>query len=362
MISMVQLLKTSISQQASDVHIISDSPPVMRIRGFISRVQHPPLAPEQTKDLCYSVITDHQKARFENEKTLDFSFVLGDTHRFRGHLFFQRGTVAGSFRLIPKDVPALNTLGLPPHVEQLSRYPHGIVLVTGPTGSGKSTTLAALIREINMRQKGHIVTIEDPIEYIHDHGKCIVSQKELGADIHTFADGLKSALREDPDICLVGEMRDKETILSALHTAETGHLVLSTLHTNTTFDSIERIVGNFSGEERQALRNQLSNLIRAILCQRLLPSIDGKRVVCYELMFATTGIRNLIREGKQHQIYSQMQTEAKDGLVTFNQCLCELVKSGKIDVETAMGASVMPKELQALISRAVVSQVTRRTG
>lgn len=362
MITMVQLLKTSISQQASDLHILSDSPPVMRIQGFISRVQHPPLKPDQTKELCYSVITDSQKADFENTKTLDFSFALGSSHRFRGHLFFQKGSVSGSFRLIPNEIPNLNTLGLPPHIEKLSRYPFGIVLVTGPTGSGKSTTLASLIREVNIRKHGHIVTIEDPIEYVHTHEKCIVTQKELGADILSFSDGLRAALREDPDVCLVGEMRDKETILSALHTAETGHLVFSSLHTNTAFDSIERIVGIFRGDEKEAIRTQMSNLIRAVLCQRLLPTLDGKRTVCYELMFATIAVRHLIREGKQHQIYSQMQTQSKEGMVTFNQCLASLVRSNKISVETAMEATSIPKELQALISRSVATQIDQQAG
>ena len=351
MISMVQLLKTSISQQASDLHILADSPPVMRLQGFISRVQTPPLTPEQTKELCYSVITDTQKAEFENRKVLDFSFALGSDYRFRGHLFFQKGSVGGSFRLIPSKVPQLNTLGLPDQVENLAWYPYGIVLVTGPTGSGKSTTLAAMIREINKKKKGHIITIEDPIEYVHSHDQCVITQKELGADILSFSDGLRAALREDPDVCLVGEMRDKETIVSALHTAETGHMVFSTLHTNTAFDAIERIVGSFEGDEKQQIRNQLSNLIRAVLCQRLVPTIDKKRIICYELMLATTGIRNLIREGKQHQIYSQMQTQIKEGMVTFNQCLADLVRSNKISIETAMSVTAIPKELNTLINR-----------
>ena len=358
MITMFQLLRTAIKEQASDLHILADSPPVMRIQGFISRVKHNYLKPEETKQLCYSVISENQKAEFENKRTLDFSFSLGNEYRFRGHLFYQKGSVAGSFRLIPEQVPPLNSLGLPQHIDMISRYPYGIVLVTGPTGSGKSTTLAAVIKEINARRKGHIVTIEDPIEYVHSHDKCIITQKELGYDILSFSDGLRAALREDPDVCLVGEMRDKETIISALHTAETGHLVFSTLHTNTSFDAIERIIGVFNGDEKAMIRNQLSNTIKAVICQRLLPTLDGKRILCYEILFATTGIRNLIREGKQHQIYSQMQTQTEEGMVTFNQCLHRLVRENTIAIETAMEASPLPKELDTLISCSIVSQAT----
>lgn len=354
---MVQLLKTSISLEASDLHILSDSPPVLRIHGNISKIEHAALTPEQTRELCYSVITDQQKEEFEQKKTLDFSFALGKSKRFRGHLFFQKGTVAGVFRLIPTEIPALSSLGLPDVVQTLSQFPYGIVLVTGPTGSGKSTTLAALIQELNLSRRGNIVTIEDPIEYVYSHKKCVVSQKELGYDILSFSDGLRAALREDPDICLVGEMRDKETISSALHTAETGHLVFSTLHTNTAFDSVERMIGVFDGYEREMIRNQLSNVLRAVVCQRLLPGLDGKRVLCYEVMVMTHGIRNLIREGKQHQLYSQMQTQTSEGMITFNQCLTELVKDNKISVETAMNSSSVPKELESMIKRSLLKSV-----
>ncbi len=353
MITMIQLLKTCISQQASDLHILADSPPAMRIQGFISRVQHPPLTPDQTKQLCFSVITDAQKSEFEEKKFLDFSFALGKAYRFRGHLFFQKGTIGGVFRLIPAVVPSIETLGLPEQIKHLHEYPYGIVLVTGPTGSGKSTTLASLVKQINDTRKGNIITIEDPIEYIHSHNQCVISQKELGYDILTFSDGLKAALREDPDVCLVGEMRDRETIASALHTAETGHLVLSTLHTNTAFDAVERMIGVFDGNEKPMIRNQLSNVLKAILCQRLIPSLDGKRILCYELMFMTPGIKNLIREGKQHQLYSQMQTQVKEGMVTFNQCLNQLVRANKISIETAMKTTAIPKELEAMIGRGV---------
>jgi len=230
-----------------------------------------------------------------------------------------------------------------------------MVLVTGPTGSGKSTTLAALIKIINETRKSHIITIEDPIEYIHNHAGCVVSQKELGQDIHSFSDGLRAALREDPDICLVGEMRDKETISNVLHTAETGHLVFSTLHTNTAFDAVERIMGVYAGDEKVLIRNQLSNCLRVIICQKLIPSLDNKRILCYEIMYVTTGIRNLIREGKQHQIYSQMQNQSREGIVTFNKCLFELVKENKISIERALEASSYPKELQQLISRGITT-------
>lgn len=355
MINMVQLLKTAVSQQASDLHILTESPPILRIHGSITRIDHPPLKEQDTKNLCFSVITDAQKAVFEQDKALDFSFGLGKDYRFRGHLFFQKGAVSGSFRLIPSDIPSIESLGLPPSILRLSQYPYGVVLITGPTGSGKSTTLATLIKQINYERRSHIITIEDPIEYIHEHNNCIITQKELGHDICSFGNGLKAALREDPDVCLVGEMRDKETIANVLHTAETGHLVLSTLHTNTAFDSIERIVGVFNGDEKALIRNQLSQSLQAVVCQRLLPSIEGKRVLCYEVMYATVGIRNLIREGKQHQIYSQMQNQSEVGMVTFNKCLYQLVRANKISIETAMEVTAYPQELQSMLSRSVAS-------
>ena len=353
MINMVQLLKTAISEKASDVHIVEKSPPILRINGSITRIDHPPLKPQETRDLCFSVITDAQKAAFEQDKFLDMSFALGKDHRFRGHLFFQKGSVSGSFRLIPNQIPEIESLGLPPSILKLTQYPYGVVLVTGPTGSGKSTTLATLIKQINYERRSHIITIEDPIEFIHEHNNCIVTQKELGRDISTFEEGLRAALREDPDVCLVGEMRDKETILNVLHTAETGHLVFSTLHTNTALDSIERIVGVFEGDEKIVIRNQLSQSLQAVVCQRLVPSIDGKRVLCYEIMYATLGIRNLIREGKQHQIYSQMQNQSEVGMVTFNKCLYQLIRTNKISIETAMDVTNYPQELQSLLSRSV---------
>ena len=352
MISLVQILKTAIQVQASDVHILAGVAPTLRIHGSVTRIEHPPLTAIQSRDLCFSSITEAQKATFENDKRLDFSISVGEDHRFRGHLFFQKGSVAGSFRLIATKIPEVESLGLPKSILNVAQYPHGMVLVTGPTGSGKSTTLAAIIKKINQSRKSHIITIEDPIEYIHDHDGCIVTQKELGQDIHTFSDGLRAALREDPDICLVGEMRDKDTITNVLHTAETGHLVFSTLHTNTAFDAVERMIGVYSGEERSMIRNQLSNCLRAVICQKLIPSLDNKRVLCYEIMYATTGIRNLIREGKQHQIYSQMQNQSKEGMVTFNKCLYELVINNQISIQRAMEASSHPKELQQLIHRA----------
>ena len=354
MITMLQLFKTAISQKASDLHILAESPPVLRVNSRISRIDHPALTPEQTKELCFSILNDNQKAELENKRVLDFSFVIGGEYRFRGHLYFQKGTIGGAFRCIPQDVLSLKNLGLPPSVFDIPRYPHGLVLVTGPTGSGKSTTLASMVREINHLKRGLIVTVEDPIEYVHTHDKCVILQKELGMDIYTFADGLRAALREDPDVCLVGEMRDKETIITALHTAETGHLVLSTLHTNTAFDAVERIVGVFGGEEKSLIRNQLSNSLRAILCQRLLPTMDGKgRILCYEIMYATVGVRNLIREGKQHQLYSLMLTQQQEGMVTFNQCLARLVKSNQISIETALDSTTMPKELEILIKKSL---------
>ncbi|MDE0152087.1 MAG: type IV pilus twitching motility protein PilT [Bdellovibrionales bacterium] len=354
MITMLQLFKTAVSQGASDLHVLSDSPPVLRVNSRISRIDHPPLTPDQTKELCFSILNENQKAEFENKRVLDFSFAVGDEYRFRGHLYFQKGTIGGAFRCIPTQIPQLKTLGFPNSVFDMPRYPHGLVLVTGPTGSGKSTTLASMVKEVNNIKRGLIITVEDPIEYVHTHDKCVILQKELGTDIYTFGDGLRAALREDPDVCLVGEMRDKETITTALHTAETGHLVLSTLHTNTAFDAVERVIGVFGGEEKALIRNQLSNSLRAVICQRLLPTMDGRgRVLCYELMYATVGVRNLIREGKQHQLYSLMLTQQQEGMVTFNQCLARLVKANTISIETALEATTMPKELETLIKNSI---------
>ena len=353
MITMLQILKTAIAQSASDVHIVEGAPPSLRINGKVSRIEHSSLTADESKNLCFSILADHQKSAFETKKILDFSFSVGG-YRFRGHLFFQKGSVGGSFRVIPQDIPALNTLGLPPSIDRVTRFPHGIVLVTGPTGSGKSTTLASMVSAINAEKRGVIVTVEDPVEYVHNHNKSLIFQKELGSDIYTFADGLRAALREDPDICLVGEMRDKETIQTALHTAETGHLVFSTLHTNTAVAAVERVVGVFGGEEKALVRNQLSNSLQAIVCQRLLPTVDGNsRVLAYEIMYATTGIRNLIREGKQHQIYSQMLTQQKEGMVTFNQSLSRLVASNKVSLESAISVSSHKQELENLIRQKV---------
>ena len=353
MITMLQILKTAVIQGSSDVHIVKGSPPVLRIHGTVSRIEHAPLNEDETKNLCFSILTDIQKSNFETKRVLDFSFSMGD-NRFRGHLFFQKGSIGGSFRVIPKQIPELNTLGLPASIDRMVNFPYGIVLVTGPTGSGKTTTLASMIKTINTLKKGVIVTVEDPIEYVHSHNASLIFQKEIGSDIYTFSDGLRAALREDPDVCLVGEMRDKETIQTALHTAETGHLVFSTLHTNTSFDAIERIIGVFGGEERSLIRNQLSNSLQAILCQRLIPTVDGNgRVLAYEIMYATTGIRNLIREGKQHQIYSQMLTQQKEGMVTFNQSLTKLVTSDQISIDRALSLSSQKRELESLIHQGV---------
>ncbi len=354
MITMLQLFKTAVAQEASDLHILAGSPPVLRVKSHISKIDHPSLTPAQTKELCFSVLNENQKAEFESKRVIDFSLSIGDQYRFRGHLYFQKSTIGGTFRCIPSVVPQLNTLGLPSSAFDIPWYPHGLVLLAGPTGSGKSTTLAAMIKEINQKKRGLIVTVEDPIEYIHSHDKCVILQKELGADIYTFADGLRAALREDPDVCLVGEMRDKETITTGLHAAETGHLVFSTIHTNTAFDAVERVIGVFGGEEKALIRNQLSNCLRAVLCQRLLPTLDGRgRVLCYEIMYATVGVRNLIREGKQHQLYSLMLTQQQEGMVTFNQCLARLVRSNTISIETALESTTMPQELETLIKHSI---------
>jgi len=353
MISMIQILQTAVREKASDIHITEGAAPSLRINGSIVRLKTEPVTEEQSKDLCYSIITDEQKKTFEEEKDLDFSFSIDDLSRFRGHLYYQKNSVAGCFRQISSVIPSMLDIGLPPIIHQLTKIPYGLVLVTGPTGSGKTTTLAAMLEEINKTRKGHILTIEDPIEYIYSHKKCLVNQREIGFDAPDFHKSLRAALRTDPDICLLGELRDKETVEAALHTAETGHLTFATLHTNNVIQTIDRIAGVFDGEERQMIYSQLAQVLQGVISQKLLPTISGKgRVPAIEILFFTPAIRNLIKEGKQHQIYSVMQTQRASGMSTLNQSLLNLVKNKLIDPVEALSVSYDEKELDHLFTRA----------
>lgn len=313
------------------------------------------LTPEQTQSLCYSILTESQKSRFEATKELDFSFGIKDTARFRANFFWQRGAVSGVFRRIAIDMPDLDSLGLPQIVQDVVNYPSGLVLVTGPTGSGKSTTLAALIDRINRDMRGHIITFEDPIEFVFPHRNCIVNQREIGVDTVSYRAALKHVLRQDPDVCFMGELRDHDTIEAALNIAETGHLVFSTLHTNSAISTINRIVNVFPPEQQERIRVQLSLSLNAVISQRLMPSTKGGQVAAFEVMVLNPSIRNLIREGKLHQVYGLMQVgQDKTGMVTMNQSLVRLIMNRKIDVRTAFQCTNDPDELDKLLKTAGV--------
>ena len=348
-----ELLKTTIDLQGSDLHLSISTPPQVRVHGKLQRLDLPDLTPTETKQLAYSVMTDAQKKRFEESLELDFSFGIRGMARFRSNVFNQRGAVGAVYRLIPEQIKGFKELGLPSVLATLSERPRGLVLVTGPTGSGKSTTLAAMIDKINTERHGHILTVEDPIEYLHQHKNCVVNQRELHSDTDSFTNALRAALREDPDVVLIGEMRDLETVESALRIAETGHLTFGTLHTNSASSTINRIIDVFPSHQQAQIRTQLSLVIEGIVCQALLPRADGKgRVVSLEILVPTPGIRNLIREDKVHQIYSAMQTgQEKLGMQTMNQSLATLYFRRQITLDTAIGASSNREELQEMINR-----------
>jgi len=355
-VTMHQLLKTLVDQTGTDLHITTNSPPQIRIDGKMVPLQIPPMSPAETKNIIYSVLTDAQKHRFEENLELDLSFGVKGLARFRANVFYQRGAVAGAFRTIPWEIRSFRDLGLPPIVAQLCDKPRGLVLVTGPTGSGKSTTLASMLDKVNSERNEHIVTIEDPIEYLHAHKKCLVNQRELHADTKSFAKALRAVLRQDPDIVLIGEMRDLETIESALRIAETGHLTFATLHTNSAAQTINRIIDVFPPHQQAQVRAQLSFVIEGILCQTLLPKSSGQgRVLAMEVLIPNSAIRNLIREDKVHQIYSAMQVGQKRyGMQTFNQSLSTLVAKRDITRELAISMSSNPDELTEMIGRGAV--------
>jgi twitching motility protein PilT len=349
-----EVLLEVIDRRASDLHLTAGSPPMVRVRGRLTPVEgYPALTPADTREIIYSILSNAQRQKLENNWQLDFAYQIPGKARFRVNAYFQRSAMGAAFRLIPFDVVPLDTLGLPPVVAEFATRPRGLVLVTGPTGSGKSTTLASLIDVINQTREEHIMTIEDPIEFLHRHKKCIVNQRELGSDATSFADALKAALRQDPDVILVGEMRDLETIGTAITAAETGHLVFATLHTQDTAQTIDRIIDVFPASQQGQIRAQLSVALQGIMTQTLLPTADGAgRCVATEVLVPTPAVRNLIRESKSHQIYSVLQTGGSHGMQTMDASLAQLIRAGKITRQIAESRAQAPEELRRLLGAA----------
>ena len=361
-INLHQLLKAMLDAGATDLHVTTGTPPMVRLDGSLVPLKTPPLGPVETKQLCYSILNDKQKHAFEEALELDLSFGVKGLARFRANVYMQKGAVAGAFRLIPYKIPEFEALGLPNVVRELAKKPRGLILVTGPTGSGKSTTLASMINMINMERRNHIVTIEDPIEYLHPHKNCLVNQREVGSDTNSFRRALKSILRQDPDVVLVGEMRDLETIEAAMTIAETGHLTFATLHTNSAVQSINRIIDVFPPHQQAQIRAQLAFVLEGVLTQALLPKKGGGRCLTVEVMIPNDAIKALIRDNKVHQIYSQMQLgQGQFGMQTFNQSLSDLVQRGMISRETAFNRTSQPEELEnMLLEGKGLSQVNRQ--
>lgn len=362
MATLYDLLKQMIDRGASDLHVTTGSPPRLRIDGKLIPIDHPPLTPVDTKNLCYSILTDAQKHRFEENNELDLSFGIKGLSRFRANIFMQRGAVAGAFRTIPFGIKTFYELGLPDIINELVKKPRGLIVVTGPTGSGKSTTLAAMVDRINEERYDHIITIEDPIEYLHGHKKSLINQREVNADTTSFKAALKYVLRQDPDVVLIGEMRDLETIEAALTVSETGHLTLATLHTNSAVQTINRIIDVFPSHQQEQIRVQLSFVLEGIISQQLIPKKSGQgRVLAVEILIPNPAVRNLIREDKIHQIYSIMQTgQARSGMQTMNQSLLELYTKGLISYEDAIGRSMVPEELITMIQRTSATSMRGR--
>jgi twitching motility protein PilT len=349
-VNLHQLLRTMIEKGASDMHITTGTPPLLRIDGSVLPLKLPPMGPVETKQLCFSVLTDEQRAKFEKDSELDLSFGVKGLSRFRANIFMQRGSVAAAFRTIPFKILTFDELGLPPIVSELVNRQSGLVLVTGATGSGKSTTLAAMIDKINSEQRLHIITVEDPIEYLHPHKLSIVNQREVGTDTEGFKTALKYVLRQDPDVVLIGEMRDLETIEAALTISETGHLVFATLHTNSAVSTINRVIDAFPAHQQDQIRAKLSFVLQGVISQQLLARNGGPgRVLAIEALVPNAAVRNLIREGKVHQIYSQMQIgQDRHSMQTLNQSLWSLHQRRLISQEEAMNHSLEPDELRMM--------------
>lgn len=345
------ILQLTVDRDSSDLHLCVGVPPIIRIDGKLYRVPYHPATAQQTQRMVYEILTDEQIQTFEQDMELDFSYSLHNIARFRVNVYKDRGNIAAALRLIPRQIPTISELGLPEILQELIVRPRGLILVTGPTGSGKSTTLAAMIDFLNTSQSEHIITVEDPIEYLHTHKKCIINQRELGQDTRSFEAALRASLREDPDVILVGEMRDPATMAIAITAAETGHLVLATLHTNTAAESVDRVVDVFPAGQQNQIRVQLSNNLAAILSQQLLPKVNGKgRAVAMEIMIATSGIRNLVREAKSHQITSLIQTGTADGMQTMDQALRDLYMQGAVSYEEVTTRAVSVDELKKMLA------------
>ena len=351
------ILLAVLEHRASDLHIAAGAEPTIRVRGRLKPLEgFPKLSQQDTRELVFGILSDEQRSRFERDRQLDFAYQIPGAARFRVNAYQQRMAIGAAFRLIPTDIPPLASLGLPPVVDELVRKPRGLVLVTGPTGSGKSTSLAAMLDVINKTREEHIMTVEDPIEFLHRHQRCIVNQRELGTDALSFAAALKAALRQDPDVILVGEMRDLETISTALTAAETGHLVFATLHTQDAPQTVDRIIDVFPSEQQGQVRMMLSVSLQGILTQQLLPTADGAgRCVAVEALIPTPAVRNLIREGKTHQIYSTMQTGAAHGMQTMDAALADLVRKGKLTRELALARAGHAEELARLLGGGVAA-------
>jgi twitching motility protein PilT len=348
------ILLEVIGLNASDLHLTAGTSPMVREKGRLRPLdQFPVLSPQDTREIVYSILNNDQRKRLETDWQIDLSYTVPGKARFRVNAYFQRAAIGAVLRTIPQDIPRIEDLGVPPVLLDMARKPRGFVLVTGPTGSGKSTTLAAMVDRINEERHEHIMTVEDPIEFLHRHKNCIVNQRELGTDAHSFSDALKAALRQDPDVILVGEMRDLETMSTALTAAETGHLVFATLHTQDTSQTVDRIVDAFPTEQQGQVRVQLAMALQGIVTQQLLPTADGHgRAVACEVLVPTPAVRNLIREGKTHQIYSALQTGGAHGMQTMDANLADLVRGGKITRELALKRSSTPDELTRLLGQA----------
>ena len=361
-VNLHQLLRAMIEQGASDLHIANGSPPLLRVDGAIVPLKLPALTPVETKQLCYSVLTEEQRQQFEKKRELDLSFGVKGLSRYRANLFVERGAVGGAFRAIPFKILTFDELGLPQSVADMAARPRGLVLVTGPTGSGKSTTLASIIDKINSETRQHIITVEDPIEYLHAHKRSVINQREVGQDTATFKDALKYVLRQDPDVVLVGEMRDLETIEATLTIAETGHLVFATLHTNSAVQSINRVIDVFPPHQQAQIRAQLSFVLEGVMSQLLLPRAGSAgRALALEVLMPNAAVRNLIREDKVHQIYSQMQIgQGKHGMQTMNQSLFSLLARRHITLEEAMGHSPDQEELKTMLDAAQKHSIAAR--
>ncbi len=350
------ILKETVRLDASDLHIAVGSPPLVRIRGELQRLDYPAMTSQDTREVVYSILNNDQRKRLETDWQVDLSYSIPNLARFRVNAYMQRASIGAAFRLIPTNIKSLEDLGLPSVLHEFARKRRGLVLFTGPTGSGKTTSLAALIDEINKARKEHIMTVEDPIEFLHLHKNCLVNQRELGNDAQSFELALKAALRQDPDVILVGEMRDLETISTAITAAETGHLVFATLHTQDAPQTIDRIIDVFPSHQQQQVRVQLSVALQGVVTQQLLPTADGAgRICCCEILMITPAVRNLIREGKTHQIYSVLQTSAGQGMQSMDAGLAQLVRKGKITRKLAEDRSSSPEELRRLMGVSVAA-------